>query len=132
MKYSIWTLAPAHMPKMSLGVAQRSLSGMKSIPCCSTWNAILDIRLVNDRQILGNRHRQYLLVVASAEARTPRRATGGRADAPAAPRQPLRSRVHAPTCQVPARVPGERPKVCRPTHCVTAGPLVKWLFVNGA
>ncbi len=42
MKYSIWTLAPAHMPKMSLGLAQRSLSGMKSIPCCSTWNASSD------------------------------------------------------------------------------------------
>ena len=42
MKYSICTLAPAHMPKMSLGVAQRSLSGMKSIPCCSTWNTSSD------------------------------------------------------------------------------------------
>ena len=36
MKYSVCTLAPAHIPKMSLGRAQRSLSGMKSIPCCST------------------------------------------------------------------------------------------------
>jgi hypothetical protein len=32
---------------------------------------IIDIRLVNDGQILGNRHRQYLLLVASAEARPP-------------------------------------------------------------
>ena len=58
---------------------------------------IVDVRLVNDGQILGNRHRQYLLVVASARARTPRRATGGWAVAPAAPRQPpsvSRPRTH--------------------------------------
>ena len=39
MKYSTCMLAPAHMPKTSRGVAQRSLGGMKSTPCCSTWNA---------------------------------------------------------------------------------------------
>ena len=39
MKYSTCTLAPAHMEPMSRGLAQRSLSGMKSIPCCSTWSA---------------------------------------------------------------------------------------------
>ena len=128
MKYSIWTLAPAHMPKMSLGVAQRSLSGMKSIPCCSTLERVLDVRLVNDRQVLGNRHAQYLLVVASAEARTPRRATGGRAAALAAPRQPpsvSRPRTHLSG-------PGARP--WRATEGVSAhtmwegGPPVKWFL----
>ena len=58
---------------------------------------IVDVRLVNDGQILGNRHRQYLLVVASARARTPRGATEGWAVAPATPRQPpsvSRPRTH--------------------------------------
>ena len=71
MKYSTCTLAPAHMPKMSRGVAQRSLGGMKSTPCCSTWNASVRLRVVNDRQILCDCHRVCLPCVASLSAPLP-------------------------------------------------------------
>ena len=39
MKYSTLTAEPAHMAPMLRGVAHRSDSGMKSMPCCSTRKA---------------------------------------------------------------------------------------------
>ena len=49
MKYSTWTLAPAHMPKRSLGLAQRSLIGDVVDPVLLDVEGILWPRVVNDR-----------------------------------------------------------------------------------
>src|SRR5487761_2109880 len=38
MKYSTLIAEPVHNAPMLRGVAHRSLSGMKSMPCCSIWN----------------------------------------------------------------------------------------------
>ena len=95
-------------------------------PVLFDLEGILHVGLVHDGQILGNRHRQYLLVVASRRRGRP----AGRPEDGLVPWPPPgglpRSHVHAPTCQVPARVPGERPKVCRPTQCARADLPVKW------
>jgi hypothetical protein len=97
---------------------------------------IIDIRLVNDGQILGNRHRQYLLVVASAEARPPPkgdRRTGWRPGNP--PVASFGLMFTHPTCQVRfASLASDRR--CVGPHNVGRGTLrssgcCEW-FVNGS
>ena len=48
MKYSIWTLAPAHMPKMSVGRGPALAHGDVVDPVLFDDEGILRPRLVND------------------------------------------------------------------------------------
>ena len=105
------------MPNRSHGLAQRSRDPGVVDPVVLYVEHVLDVRLVNDRQVLRDRHRQYLprrRLRGGAGAPKGDRRTGSRPGCPPAASFGLAS-THS-TCQVPVRLPGERPKVCRPTQ----------------